>query len=141
MEICSKFYRNFVTTSWKRDIPDKLCLKYLNSQSVSIGNSHSCWSSVRHNVHDNKRVELKAKILTGSYILQANRSCFNDYEVDPTCKMCEKEADDIEHFIARCESLEHIRCLCRQKLVDILKDTSLNLIQHCLHKSPWTGRW
>ena len=118
----------FVETAWKNDIRDKSSLKYLNPQSVSVGSSHSCWSSVRDNVHDSKRAELKVKILTGSYILQANRSCFNQYAIDPTCKLCKKEPEDREHFIARCWSLEHIRCSYRQKLVHILNDSSLSVM-------------
>ena len=95
---------------------------------MSVGSSHSCWSSVRDNVHDSKRAELKVKILTGSYILQANRSCFNQYAIDPNCKLCKKEPEDREHFIARCWSLEHIRCSYRQKLVHILNDSSLSVM-------------
>ena len=60
----------FVETAWEKDIRDKSSLKYLNPQSVSVGNSHSCWSSVRYNVHDSKRAELKVKILTGSYTVE-----------------------------------------------------------------------
>ena len=42
--------------------------------------------------------------------------------------MCIKEPEDREHFIARCWSLEHIRCSYRQKLVDILNDSSLSVM-------------
>ena len=38
--------------------------------------------------------------------------------------MCKKEPEDREHFIARCESLEHIGCPYIQKLVDTLKYSS-----------------
>ena len=42
--------------------------------------------------------------------------------------MCKKEPEDREHFIARCWSLEHIRWSYRQKLVDILNDSSLSVM-------------
>ena len=60
----------FAETAWEKDIRDKSSLKYLNPQSVSVGSSHNCRSSVRYNVHDSKRAELKAKILTGSYTVE-----------------------------------------------------------------------
>ena len=37
---------------------------------------------------DNKRSQLKCKLLTGTYILQGNRAAFNQYTIDPTCKYC-----------------------------------------------------
>ena len=37
---------------------------------------------------DNKRAQLKCKVLTGTYILQGNRAAFNQYTVDATCKLC-----------------------------------------------------
>ena len=52
---------------------------------------------------------MKVKILTGTYILQANRASFNQYAVDPTCKVCQGEPEDRVHFIARCKSLDHVR--------------------------------
>ena len=42
--------------------------------------------------------------------------------------MCKKEQEDREHFIARCWSLDHIKCSYRQKLVDILNDSSLSVM-------------
>ena len=29
--------------------------------------------------------------------------------VDPSCKPCQKEPDDREHFVARGDSMEHVR--------------------------------
>ena len=41
----------------------------------------------------------------GTYMLQATRARFNQFEVDPTCLLCCKEPENIEHFLLRCESL------------------------------------
>ena len=106
---------SYLETVWEQEIYSKKSLKYLNPRSVTVGKLHMCWSSVRHNVRDNRRAELKVKVLTGAYILQANRSCFNQYAVDPSYKLCLKEPEDREHFIARCDSLEHVRKPYRQK--------------------------
>ena len=106
---------SYLEAVWEQEIYSKKYLKYLNPHSVTVGKLHVCWSSVRHNVRDNRRAELKVKVLTGAYILQANRSCFNQYAVDPSYKLCLKEPEDREHFIARCDSLEHVKKPYRQK--------------------------
>ena len=69
----------YLETCWEQEILCKESLKYmyLNPKSVVVGTPRVWWSSVRYNIRDNRRAELKVKILTGAYILQANGSCFN----------------------------------------------------------------
>ena len=55
--------------------------------------------------------------------------------------MCKKEPEDREHFIARCWSLEHIRCSYRQKLVDILNDSSLSVMSDSAFCTQITLDW
>ena len=62
---------SYLETVWEQEIYSKKSLKYLNSRLVTVGKLHVCWSSVRHNVRDNRRAELEVKVLNGSYILQA----------------------------------------------------------------------
>ena len=69
----------YMESAWEWEICSKKSLKYLNPRSVAVGTIHVCWSSVRHNIRDNRRAELKVKLLNGPYILHANRSCFNQY--------------------------------------------------------------
>ena len=80
-----------------------------NSESLKVGQSHPIWSTVRLNTLDNKRAQLKCKILTGTYILQGNRAVFNQYAVDPTCKLCLKSPETRQHFIAECPVFEYER--------------------------------
>jgi hypothetical protein len=51
----------------------------------------------------------RAKMLTGAYILQENRAKFNQYNIDPTCRLCSEGAEDMVHFIATCPRLHDIR--------------------------------
>ena len=53
----------YLETVWEQEIYSKKSLKYLNSSSVTVRKLHVCWSSVRHNVRDNRRAELKVKVL------------------------------------------------------------------------------
>ena len=58
------------------------------------------------NIHDIQRAKIKAKLLTGTDILQANRSRF---KVDPTCGLCLTHPETREHFISHCISLSDSR--------------------------------
>ena len=77
-----------VEAAWKADIESKSSKKYLNPLVLNVGSSHHIWSTVRDNIHDSRWAQIKCKILTGTYILQANRVTFNQYSVNPTCKLC-----------------------------------------------------
>jgi hypothetical protein len=49
-------------------------------------------------------IATKLKLATGSYILQQKRAKFIHNE-KPTCKLCDAEDEDVEHFILRCVCL------------------------------------
>lgn len=65
----------------------KVALKYVNPDSLKVGKAHPVWATVRNTISDNKRAQLKCKVLTGTYILQGYRAAFNQYTVDATCKL------------------------------------------------------
>ena len=79
-----------VEAAWKTDIENKSSTKYLNPLELNVGSSHHIWSTstVRDNIHDSRRAQIKCKILTGTYILEANMATVNQYSVNPTCKLC-----------------------------------------------------
>jgi hypothetical protein len=52
---------------------------------------------------------VKAKLLTGTYTLQANRAVFNQYEVDKTCPLCGMGPENRQHFMLECPSLQDVR--------------------------------
>ena len=84
---------------------------------LKIGNCHHVWSTVRINVHDNRRAQIKCKLLTGTYILQTNRATFNQYAVNPTCKLCSFTPEIRQQFISECEFLNAERKAYRDRLV------------------------
>ena len=43
----------------------KTSLKYLNPDAVRVGKVHHVYASVRNNIHDVRRAEVKARLLTG----------------------------------------------------------------------------
>ena len=60
-------------------------------------------------VSDAPRVHTKLKLVTGTYILQVNRVCFNQNEIDATCQICHQTEETLEHFILDCTVLEPVR--------------------------------
>ena len=42
-----------------------------------------------------KKASSKAKLMTGTYVLQSNRAKFNQYSVDPTCLLCGDDTEDM----------------------------------------------
>ena len=61
-------------------------------------------TTVRNNIHDSRKAQIKCKLLTGTYIPQANRAAYNQYSVNPTCKLCNTApgAETRQHFVGEC---------------------------------------
>ena len=76
---------------------------------LEIGKVHRVWNSVMPNLQDVRRAHIKARILTGTYILQSTKAKFNNQQVDPKCPLCRIESEDLTHFILRCPALGSIR--------------------------------
>jgi hypothetical protein len=87
----------------------KTSLKYLNCNFCKIGKVHPTWETVQPNQRDVYRASIKARLLTGTYILQGNKARFNQNQVDPTCMLCNTEAETREHFISVCTKLKCVR--------------------------------
>ena len=48
-----------VDVLWKSEVESKHSLKYVNPDSLKVGKSHPVWPSVRCNMMDNKRAQVK----------------------------------------------------------------------------------
>jgi hypothetical protein len=93
----------------KSDAIQKPSLKYFNTDHCQIGKTHQVWDTVEYNKHDISRATVKAKLLTGTYTLQANKARFNQNKVDPTCLLCNESAETREHFVTTCTKLKKTR--------------------------------
>ena len=92
--------------------------RFLSSSTYTCGRRHPLLQDVR-NQQEIPRIRLKLKVVTGTYILQVNRSSFNQNRIDPTCLMCGNGDENIEHFILECEALSHIRVPILKEIRDI----------------------
>ena len=70
-----------------------------------------------------KKAGIKARLMTGTYVLQSNRAKFNKYKVDPTCTLCGDGPEDQEHFLLRCRSLSETCHPFNRKTGSILTET------------------
>ena len=127
--------------SWKRQINIKVNLYW----KTRIGSQADSYSSLKHlsinlfspgNVHpllkvgedqdparQANRLPVKLKLVTGTYILQSNRSAFNNLQIDPTCLLCKCEEESIEHFLLKCSAFETVRRPVLESISYILLDT------------------
>ena len=69
-----------------------------------------------------RRGEIKARLLTGTYILQCNRSKFNRNEVSATCPLCQLEDEKPLHFLIKCNALHAYRKESMKELKVIISD-------------------
>lgn len=51
------------------------------------------------------RATIRAKFFTGTYILQVKPLKINKFDPDPSCHLCDAEAEDAPHFLIRCREL------------------------------------
>ncbi len=77
-------------------------------QVVWCGRNH-LWQSLDNTVGDVRKGITKARLVTGTYLLQVNKHKFSPYTVDPVCPMCRLEPEDAAHMLLRCPSLHTIR--------------------------------
>jgi hypothetical protein len=75
------------------------------------GKVHPNITTKGNSMREINRLPIKLKLLTSTYILQSNRAAFNQNTVNPVCQLCNRESEDIEHFLFNCEILEPQRKL------------------------------
>ena len=66
------------------------------------------------------KCKIKLSFVTGTYSLQAHRSKFNQFDVKPTCLLCDEGPETREHFLTTCEKLDAYRSIYTDKIRDVL---------------------
>ena len=107
--------RTLVNEGRTRSTLQQCCL-----EKLEIGKIHRVWNSVRPNLQDVRRAHIKARVLTGTYILQSTKAKFNNQQVDPKCPLCRLESEDLSHFLLRCPALSTVRELHIKSLRDLV---------------------
>ena len=88
--------------------------------NLRVGTTHMVWKAVESSVTDVKKAVVKARILTGTYILQKKRQTFSNGTVDTVCRHCRLEEEDLLHLLSHCPAFFSIRESTVRSLKDIV---------------------
>ena len=89
---------------------------FLNTQNYKIGEVRYLWKNAGFNLMARKKAGSKAKLMTGTYVLQSTRAKFIQYSVDPACLLCCYDTEDMIHFLLKCRSLSGTRDQFMEKI-------------------------
>jgi endonuclease/exonuclease/phosphatase family metal-dependent hydrolase len=137
--LVKKKFAEFWENHWRTEQKNKPSLKYLNIQQCKVGHLHSVWDSSTCNKRDIRRAGIKARLLTGTYTLEANRAVYNQHEVKGICTMCNAGMETREHFLATCTVLEDTRSHYLHQIQKLLQDNGEDLtrIAPLLSNANW----
>ena len=111
---------NYWASTLIEEAKTKTSLRFLKVDSCNLNVPHPVWQSVGCNPADTRKAIQKARILTGTYILQSNKANFNQFEVDPTCPLCGAAPEDRLHFITACVTLQDIRAKYMENMESLI---------------------
>ena len=97
------------TESLKNEAYEKSSLRYLNVDSMKMGETYSVWKSLDSIVSDVRKGTIKCRMLTGTYMLQSTSHKFSRANVSATCKCCGLYDEDLAHMLLECHAFIHQR--------------------------------
>ena len=65
-------------------------LRYLHADEYRYGRRHPVIQTIG-NARGTPRINMKLKLVTGTYILQCNQAVFSKNQIEPTCLLCKTE--------------------------------------------------
>ena len=69
-------------------------------------------------MQDVRRIPIRLKIVTGTYILQTHRAKYSKgTAVSPLCTLCHKNDENLQHFVLSCDVLQTIRAPLLHKII------------------------
>ena len=96
---------SFWTLRLKEEAHQMSSLKFLNLNVGNANSTHPVWDSVEQNLIEIRKASTKVRMLTGTYMVQADKHKFSQYTIDPTCLLCHREIEDILHVLTQCPVL------------------------------------
>ena len=90
-----------------------------STSRLKVGQVHQVYTKIRNNTLDVRHAEVEARLLTGTYTLQSNRTKFYQFNVSPMCQLCKLNAETREHFLITWECLRKFRTLFFNKLKSV----------------------
>ena len=90
------------TETLTRKAREKSMLRFLDIDSVKLGQTHPVWDSLESVVSDVRKGIIKCRVLTGTYLLQSISHKFSRATVSATCKCCGLDDEDLAHMLFEC---------------------------------------
>ncbi len=98
--------------------------RFLNPQAYCIGKTHPIIRHASIKIKDVQKCTVKLQLITGSYLLQAHRAKFNQFEVKADCLLCGNGPENRTHFLVECSALQERRAPHISMIKDILERNS-----------------
>ncbi|CAC5390136.1 unnamed protein product [Mytilus coruscus] len=112
------------STILQKEMEEKSTLKRCNIQMLKIHEVHPVWRTLPPLTFEVKKANIKARFLTGTYLLQEHIQRFTGNTEEQKCQLCQIEKEDMLHFMLRCPALNEQR----QKVLPELKQRIVNTI-------------
>ena len=107
-ETCSKAVDAYWYNKLFEGAKLKSSLKNINWNMRSRLEPHHVWTTVDPSTKDVQRAAVKARMITGTYMLQEQKAKFY-HDQDASCPLCNQESETLEHFLLRCQRLDETR--------------------------------
>ena len=113
---------DYWTSQLREDAYLKSTLCYLDATACNLQKPHSIWSTSGTKPAETRKAIQKARLLTGTYLLQSNKAAFNQHRIDSTCPLCGLEQEDRQHMILKCPSLSTVRDKYMSRVTHLIPD-------------------
>lgn len=90
----------------------------VNLNPPPAGKLHLVWAAPTNSDKDVLRSQVKARILTGTFMLQTTKARFNQFTVNANCPLCKSADETLSHFLIHCTALETSRSSQMSALLD-----------------------
>ncbi|MES9903493.1 MAG: reverse transcriptase domain-containing protein [Sedimenticola sp.] len=107
--LVSKHIHAYWTNRFISESTEKSSLSMMNIPHLRTGITHHIWDSLDSTVTEVRKGITRARMITGTYMLQTNKCKFSHFQIDPTCPLCRLEPEDIVHVLTRCPEYHKIR--------------------------------
>ncbi len=119
--------KEVVLTSWRNRLNEQASQKSSLAQLiVETTTPNKIWSVCKGRTHLVEAATIRARLLTGRYLLQSNRARFNQFQVDPTCPLCGDGSETTQHFLLECVCLDQARAHWVGQMAGIMEEDQDN---------------
>ena len=108
------------TTILRSDLQNKSTMSFCNIHHLSVGKVHHVWDSIGTSPLDVKKGIVKARMLTGVYNLQEQKSKFSKSKISANCILCHSAEETLTHMLTSCPVYHEERKECINSMKPII---------------------